>query len=294
MLRNTMGMSFGWALALFGGAVLFVPACGGTGETGGGRCTPNQQVACACPGDKEGVQVCLADGSGFDLCQCEDGAGGSAGSSTGSSNGGTGAGGSGQQGACGDGAEDQGECDVGSENYCPEDCSGSSSSGTGGTGGDPCEGHVTYAGMVTNVASAWGQHPQAGGATGYEAGINICATLGADHPCDYEELKMAAAAGELSTVAQGTNAWVHRITDEMVDGAVSMPGAGGRCNDWVYTTNHISDGEYVTFDQVGVPTYHLDGDTFYNGVDTSHTITGDLQCGGQMRALFCCFPTCTP
>ena len=24
-----------------------------------------------------------------------------------------------------------------------------------------------------------------------------------------------------------------------------MPGAGGRCNDWTYTTNHISDGEYV-------------------------------------------------
>jgi hypothetical protein len=93
--------------------------------------------------------------------------------------------------------------------------------------------------------------------------------------------------------ATGTTIWINRTTPEMVNGTLSQPGAGGRCNDWVYSTNHISDGEYATFDTVGVPTYHLDNDTFFDGVDTSHTITGDLQCGGTMRTIPCCNP-CNP
>jgi hypothetical protein len=33
-------------------------------------CIPGAQVACACPGGTSSVQVCLADGSGLGLCQC--------------------------------------------------------------------------------------------------------------------------------------------------------------------------------------------------------------------------------
>lgn len=35
-------------------------------------CTPGEQVACACPGDKKGVQICLDDGSGYGSCECSD------------------------------------------------------------------------------------------------------------------------------------------------------------------------------------------------------------------------------
>lgn len=292
MLKNKLGLSMGWAGALVCAVVVFGPACGGTGETGG-SCTPNQQESCACPGDKSGVQTCNRDGTAFGICECE----GASSNSGGGGTGGDGGFGGGPMGACGDGIEDQGECDPGAESYCPEDCkpgTGGTGGTGGGTGGDPCEGHVTYAGLVGNVPAAWGQHPDANSKTGFEAGIAICATLGADHPCTYEEMRLAETAGELANIAQGTAAWIHRTMPEMVGGTPSAAGPGGRCNDWVYTTNHISDGEYATFDMVGIPSYHLDNDTFYDGVDTTHTIANDLQCGGQMRAILCCFPTCSP
>lgn len=302
MLKNKLGLSFGWASALAGAVVLFVPACGGSDTTsGGGECTANQQTECACPGGKKGVQVCNSDGRSFGLCQCEStGSGGSTGSNSGSGGAGAGVGG----GACGDGIEDQGECDVGAENFCLEDCpTTGSGGGTTGSGGDPCKGVVTYAGLVPGAGSAWGAHPQSNGKTGYEAGIEICKTLGADHPCTYVEVKKAEAAGELANIAMGTTAWIHRTTPEMVDGVMSDPTAvdgagnevyhGGTCNNWVYITNHISDGEYASFEAVGVPTYHLDSDMYFDGVDTTHAQPG-LNCGGETRGILCCFPACAP
>jgi hypothetical protein len=291
MLKGTVGFAMGW-IGIFVGAALFLPSCGGSGETGGAGCTPNETQGCACTDGSEGNQTCNSDGTAFSPCSCNGGGGN--GGSTGSAGDG---GGQTIIGACGDGIEDQGECDTGSENFCPEDCM----PGTGGAGGttmtttsDPCEGHVTFAGLVADVGSAWGDHPGSNGKTGYEAGVEICKTIGADHPCDYEEVLDAEAAGELAAIPQGTTAWIHRTTDAMVGGVASPAGAGGRCNNWVYKTNHISDGEYATFNMVGIPTYVLDNDTFYDGVDTTHTITGDLQCGGVNRSLFCCFPLCTP
>lgn len=290
MLKGTVGLSFGW-IGVFLSAALLLPSCGGS-DTGGTGCTPNETQVCACTNGGEGVQTCASDGASFSACDC--GGSGGSGGSTGSSGDG---GGNTIIGACGDGVEDQGECDSGSENFCPEDCSG-----TGGTGGgttttttsDTCEGQVTFAGLVADVPSAWGSHMQANGKTGYEAGVEICKSIAADHPCEYQEVLAAEAAGELAGVAQGTTAWIHRTSDAIVGGVVSPAGAGGRCNNWVYTTNHISDGEYTTFDMVGIPSYHLDNDTFYDGVDTTHTIGGDLQCGGVMRAILCCYPTCVP
>lgn len=290
MLKGTVGLSLG-LMGVLAGALMFLPSCGGNGDTGGTGCTPNVTQTCLCTSGGQGVQVCAADGQSFSECVCGGNTGGSGGSTD------TGGEGGGKTiiGACGDGVEDQGECDPGSENYCPEDCM----PGTGGTGGttttsDTCAGHVTFAGLVPNVSSAWGQHPQSNGKSGYEAGTEICKTIAADHPCEYQEVLAAQAAGELATIDQGTTAWIHRTTDAMVNGVPSPPGAGGRCNNWTYLTNHISDGEYVTFDMVGNPTYHLDNDTFYDGVDTTHTIPNDLQCNGAMRAILCCFPVCTP
>lgn len=293
MLTRKMSFAKGCLAALFGAVAAWGgAACGGGGQTNG--CTPGQQSECACPGGGASVQACNAQGT-YDACQCGDENRGGGGSGAGDNSGGGGAGQGGGGGTkpddCGNGIPDPGECD-GSPEFpdCPQDCMG----GQGGAGGNACADVVTYAGMVTNVPSAWGSHMSANGKAGYDAGVEICKTIGADHPCEYAEVTQAEMKGELSTVAQGTNAWIHRATVAMIGGTPTNPGPGGRCNDWTYITNHISDGEYVTFDMVGIPTYHLDNDTFYDGVDTTHTIIGDLQCGGMMRALLCCYPTCVP
>ncbi|MFO0588881.1 MAG: hypothetical protein U0441_15130 [Polyangiaceae bacterium] len=291
MLTKTIGLSFGWAGVLLGSALVFAPGCGGTGDTSGTeRCTPNQQVSCDCKDGSKSVQVCAADGLSFEACQCPDGSGGSTGSGTGGAGGSTG---TTQSGLCGNGIQDPGECDNG-EFACPQDCMGTGGAGGGTTtSSNTCEGVVTYAGMIPDVPSAWGAKAGANGKTGFDAGVALCSALAAE-PCTYERVRDAEMAGELKDVPMGTTMWIHRTTPEMVNGVVSQPGAGGRCNDWIYTTNHISDGEYATFDQAGVPTYHLDNDTFFDGVNTTHTITGDLQCGGVMRAIPCCFPACVP
>lgn len=291
MLTKTIGLSFGWAGVLFGVALAFAPGCGGTGETGGGeRCTPNQQVSCDCKDGTKSVQVCAADGKAFEACECGTGGGGAGGGT-----GGTGGSGTTQSGLCGNGIQDPNECDPG-EFACPQDCTGTGGAGGGTTtSSNTCEGVVTFAGLVQGVGPAWGAHPKSNGQTGYAAGVEICkAEFGADHPCTYEEMRKAEMANELSNIAQNTTTWIHRTTPEMVNNQMSQPGPGGRCNDWIYTTNHISDGEYSTFDQPGIPTYHLDNDTKFDGVDQSHTIAGDLDCGGVMRAIPCCFPACVP
>ncbi len=133
--------------------------------------------------------------------------------------------------------------------------------------------------------------------TALAAGDAQCqaAMNGGDHVCDYEEVLSAAAHGELSTIPQGTTAWIHRTTTAIVSGTPSAPGPGGRCNDWTFNGNHLADGEYVMFDTVGVPTMHLDNDTVYDpGSPGLHTITGDLECAGETRSILCCHPSCTP
>ncbi|MBW2529372.1 MAG: hypothetical protein JRI23_34665, partial [Deltaproteobacteria bacterium] len=72
-----------------------------TGEGPTTLCIPNEQVPCACPAGAEGVQSCLPDGSGYDVCNCD------------------GTGGAGGGGPCGDNF-----CDQGDENChtCPTDC----------------------------------------------------------------------------------------------------------------------------------------------------------------------------
>ena len=220
---------------------------------------------------------------------------------------------------CGDGYEQAGEdCDDGNSaefDACPSDCDlgggeggaggGTTTTGAGGSGGDPCAGVLTYAGLTAAQPVPW----VSGAFQGTEAGTALCQAIGADHICEYKELSDAIAAGELNNdatiMAGGVSAWVHRTTLENVDasfhpnaaGTPSMPGAGGRCNDWQYTTNHISDGEYVDLSYDGTKTnglFWLDNDTFYDGVQTNHQISGMLQCGGTSRRIACCYPTCTP
>ena len=148
-----------------------------------------------------------------------------------------------------------------------------------------------YAGAVTNISSVWASAPGASGLTGLAAGDSVCqaAGFGADHACDYEEVVLAASAGELSSIAAGTSAWLQRTTTVSVSGTPSAPGSGGNCSNWTFNGNHLADGEYITFDTAGTPTYHFDADTYFDGIDTTHVVPGDLDCGGVMRAILCCF-----
>lgn len=185
------------------------------------------------------------------------------------------------------GASDTGASDTGATDSGPLD------GGTADAWVDPCAGHISYAGMASGASSVWATLPNASGLTGLAAGNAQCASIGADHVCDYEEVVAAALAGELSAIPMGTTAWMQRTTAVDVGGTSYPAGQGGRCVDWTFSGNHLADGEYITFDALGMPTYHFDPDTFFDGTDTSHATPGDLECGGATRAILCCYPSCS-
>lgn len=295
LFRLLGGLSLGLmgSIACNGGA--------GDGDGSGGSCVMGQQVACACPGGEGGVQVCI-DGSAYGPCMCGDtSAGNTEGESEGDtevdSNSGTGSTGVDQ---CGNGMEDPGECMMGDPAYCPEDCEGADDTmGDTTTGTDSCAGMPIYVANVPSIGSRW----ESGALVGFAAGQELCrqTAMGMGIPdaaevtvCDYEQVVMAELAGEFAAIPGGTNAWIHRTTPADVLGVPSAAGSGGRCVDWTYTTNHISDGEYAEFPGGGAVNYFLDNDTFYDGVDTTHTQPGMLECGTQMRAILCCNPPCDP
>jgi hypothetical protein len=286
---------FGWVrAALLGSVVVGLAACGSSGTSdastsGSDGCTPGAQTACACPGGTMGTQTCASDGRSLNACDCgttsssSSGSGGAGGASTGT-----------QMETCGDGVQQAGECDPTSEThiYCDKDCAGTTASSTSSTGaGGSCAGHTYYAGLVPNITSVW----VSGGLTSLAAGDDMCqkATLGADHVCDYEEVLKAQTAGELATIPAATTVWVQRTTPADIGGVMSAPGPGGRCNDWKYNTNHISDGEYAVFETIGVPKFHLDTDTIYDTtVPGAHVNPTDLPCNGASRAIMCCYSKC--
>jgi hypothetical protein len=198
-------------------------------------------------------------------------------------------------GLCGNGMEDPQECAMGDPAYCPQDCG--SDDGTTGPGGCVDEGPI-YVTMVPPVPSRW----ESGALVGFAAGQVMCRDTalamglpGAEQltVCDYVQLLQAELAGELAAVPVGTTAWVHRTTIADVMGMPSDPGIGGRCEEWTSLANDVADGEYVELGG-GMVQFFLDDDTTYDGVDTSHTQAGLLECGMQTRSILCCNPTCTP
>lgn len=214
-------------------------------------------IECPCGGGATGTQRCLADGT-FSECMC--------------------------------GAADAGPPDSGAPGLDTGPLEPDGGPVPGDAGAD-VDSHVYYAGRVDGAGPVWASLPSSGGMTGLAAGDAACRAIGGDHACDYEEVVLAAARGQLASIPAGTTAWVQRTTTVDVGGTPSPPGPGGNCNDWTYATNHIGDGEYMTFETAGVPTFHLDNDTLYDAFDPSHAIPGDLQCGGEIRSILCCFPS---
>lgn len=287
-------------LKLLAGAftvVAALAACGSSGGTNGsggtsGGCVPGATAECACIGGTTGVQVCKDDGRGYDTCQCP-----TTSSSSSSGTGGASSSSSGTVNTCGDGViQASDHCDnPNNEFYCAQDCMNVGTGGTGGMGtGGACAGHVYYAGKYDGAPSVWANLPAAGGMTGLDAGNAQCKALniGADHVCDYEEVLKAQTQGELSGIAAGSTAWIQRTTVAQVNGVDSQPGPGGRCNNWTYATNHISDGEYIDFATAGTPTYYLDNDTVFDAANPGLHTLPTLQCGGVMRSILCCYQAC--
>lgn len=268
-------------------------ACNGDDPNGGEMiCTPGQQFPCECPDGSPGTQQCLPDGTAVSACTCDGATGSGTPSETGTGGSGDDTSGSG----CGNGVENPGECMMGDPAYCPEDCPAEDST----TGPDVCmDQGATYVTQVPMIPSRW----QSGALIGFAAGQDLCReaalAMGLPEPgmvtvCDYEQVVQAELAGELAAIPAGTTAWLHRTTVADIMGIPTDPGSGGRCAEWSILTNDVADGEYVEFPGGGVVTYFLDDDTFYDGVDVTHTQAALLECGMQMRSILCCNPACTP
>jgi cysteine-rich repeat protein len=330
MRKNTIGM---WLVpaALVAALSCVVVACGTSdsgASSGGAVCVPGAQTSCACPGGAQGVQVCNADGRSLGACECAGSGSGSGSSSSGApSTCGNAIADMGEEcddgnmsntdsctnackkAVCGDGFVQPGEdCDDGNSaefDTCPNDCKLDGGGASDASDAGKCDGVLTYAGMTDMTVSVWSYM----GKLGTEAGDAMCQQIGADHHCDYEEVKTALAKGELGADANlqnGVTAWVDRTTTEKIDGQgkpdangmSSAPGAGARCNNFTYGTNHISDGEYVEFSRSGNTVsgaFTLDSDSVFDGNNPGvHTNNSDMPCGGVSRRILCCFPKCMP
>ncbi|MCB9547668.1 MAG: hypothetical protein H6706_17715 [Myxococcales bacterium] len=253
------------------------------GDAGGAGCTPGQSSACACVGGGMGAQVCQADNT-FAACICAVGDAGLA-SDTGPRA---------DQGPQADAAPARDAAPMADAapmiDAAPMgDAAVAADAGAMADAALP--GHTYVAGLIGGATSNWGDLPNAQGLMGLEAGHAACRFQGADHVCDYEELVAAEAAGELADIPAGTTAWLQRTTSVILLGFDSPPGQGGNCVDWTFTGNHLADGEYVSFEQAGIPAWHFDHDTYFDGVDQTRTIPGDLECGGVTRSIFCCYPS---
>jgi hypothetical protein len=200
----------------------------------------------------------------------------------------------------------------------------------------------------TGFGPVWGYNAQ----IGLAAGKAMCQAVGADHVCTYADIQAADANGELANLPTNLTYWLHRTSPVMdtvqgsktcdpakndannnghnpdCDGGgitadtcepmakicVFRQGAGARCNDWTYATNHISNGEW--FQPAGATTpnpggvkcgdalctktggsllYHFDRNAAYNGTTLLGCKADNMlgcsgACMGPTRAILCCNP----
>ncbi|HWB78920.1 MAG TPA: hypothetical protein VG755_28355 [Nannocystaceae bacterium] len=222
-------------------------------STGATECTPGTVIACNCPDGSPSTAACGIE-MFYGPCMCAAATEPGSGSESGSS--------------------------AAADEQSSGEASGDTTAASTG-----CDGSIFF-GEVDGVPSLWSE----GGQTGLAAGTAMCQSIGGDHVCDYEEVLMAEAAGELAGMVN-SSAWIHRTTIALVDGVPSAPSPGGRCVDWTYDMDTLADGEWVDFTADGL-VYNLDPDTFYDGLDASHADPMALPCAGTNRAVLCCNAPC--
>jgi len=299
VLRSKLLLSVGAILSL--GAI--VAACGSSGDSATGSCLPNATQTCLCGSGTMGVQACNSDGKSFSMCQCgaASGAGGSTSSSTSTSSGsGNGTGGSG----C--------SCNPSSELYCGAAACADAGSGDAGTGaGGSCTGVVTFAGKVSASGVTFASNWSYKAAVGIAAGNQACQDQGADHVCDYDDLVLAASKGEITGLAVTDTAWLQRthavtptaatassllvLGEPATVGTTYMVSKGSRCADWNYSTDHLNDGEFVSFENgLNKPTFNLDNNPCAIQAALADGGTKYIPCGHNTmpRDVLCCYPKC--
>lgn len=317
-----------WVLtaALISAAGSVVPACSGTdgGDTegttvtassssGGTVCEAGDTMACTCDDMTMGAQTCNEDRTGFEPCNCGGGSvcGDGKKAETEECDDGNQTANDGCDpnctigtNTCGNNVPDPGEC--GEVGTCPKDCGKCGNMmedpGECGVGGicpidcDPCKDAITFVGVTALSGPVW----TSGALTGIDGGNDLCKKIpgGADHICTHAELKKAElhvvnGMNELATLPAGTSIWLHREDTDMVsvNGVMTAGGAGARCNDWKYATNHISDGEYCDMEAAGKLACKYDNDPVFDQANPK-IIPGQLDCGGQMRVIACCNEEC--
>jgi hypothetical protein len=183
------------------------------------------------------------------------------------------------------------------------------------------------------------------GLTGLQAGEELCHAAGADHVCTLEEIFAADSAGQLDDLPKSLTFWSYRTkpvadpllgdkpckvdatdwqkpadaignTKDCNDGlgkycdpetqrCALKPGPGARCNDFIYPTGHLWDGEWFARADATVETFpsggtkrgslivHFDADERAAHVchDASHPGCAG-PCGGAARAIVCCKASC--
>src|SRR5262245_51437266 len=139
-----------WAAIPGSMLLLALTSCGGSSPSSkvdAGRdapmtaCTPGQSIACVGPAGCAGGQVCKADGSGYEACDCGSGGRGGVGGSVGGASGGgggpsAGAGGRGGGGAAPAGAGGGGASGASGSGGTTAGGGGGGTSGTSGSGGN--------------------------------------------------------------------------------------------------------------------------------------------------------------
>jgi cysteine-rich repeat protein len=171
--------------------------------------------------------------------------------------------------------------------------------------------------------SAWPTFNGSGvGRLGGNAMCNSFVGLGSK-VCTYAQLVEAdsrptTVENFLAAVPANTTMWLDRQNAVTAGGTTFPPYvvnnvdtyAGGTCNDWKYSTNHFSDGEFVRKDANDVLTYFLDPNLTFDGVNQTGvlnpgqgvqamtaqtgTLTGTteaIQCGGAAHVIPCCYTT---
>lgn len=271
----------------------------GTAES----CVPGQQQECSCSNGDTSFQTCNSAGSAYSQCECGatlDSCGDGvvdAGEECDDENTDNNDGCSSQcrDEFCGDNVVQPGEdCDDGNStefDNCPADCTIPGTGGAGGGGGIPsCGDIIVLAGMTAPTGSVW----SADSLKGLDAGEKLCSDVAfGSHVCTYDEVVIAEGKGELATIPDGT-AWLHRTSPVMVMGNMTEANPGARCNNWEYGTDHLADGEFITF-AAGVPTYSFDPTPGLNPNGTApQNATPGLPCsgdnGGPQRVILCCNP----
>ncbi len=287
------------------GAILsvaaIVAACGSSGSTTSGTCLPGATSACACAAGMQGFQTCQADGKSLGMCQCGSGTGNGGSTSTSSTS----------SSATGTGGGTSCSCNPSSELYCGVAACADAGTGDAGDAGS-CTNVVTFAGKAVGTdfdggASAmdWGSDWTYKALNGLPAGNQACQDMGADHVCDYDDVVLAASKGELSTLATTDTAWLYRVNAVTISstspdievlgspatmGTTYQVGLASRCANWTYQTDHLNDGEFVSFQNgVNSPQFHLD-----DNPGAIQATPKDIPCGHNLmpRAVLCCFPKC--